>query len=269
MLIRGVRDMNRSRSEQQGLTPIAQGGNIGSECRHHGGQALEGAQADEGNLESEINLRQIAYGFDDFATKFVRGSHQAVEQERMGFVRNYVGRAAAFDGADVQGAWPDLRIGQATSWRAACAELRRAYRSPIRPVPDMPNAPCGRLRVSSARSAPFEAIATLFSVGSPLIRNLQPIALFIGDFRAQAVALFAHQEQQADVNSFCAQALGGRYLRSDDAFGIARAAAVNAVLIFRGRNEGRHGIHVGGENDAWIGLLRGGGVNVGSARLRR
>ena len=62
VLVRGVRDMNGSRPDQQGLTPVAQRWNVGSESGDHSGQIFERAQADEGNLESEFNFGQIADG---------------------------------------------------------------------------------------------------------------------------------------------------------------------------------------------------------------
>ena len=53
--------------------------------------------------------------------------------------------------------------------------------------------------VSSTRSVPFDASASRFSVGSPLIRYLDPARLLVRRLRALAVALLAHHEQQPDV----------------------------------------------------------------------
>ena len=72
--------------------------------------------------------------------------------------------------------------------------------------------------------------------------------IFIGHLRAQAVALFAHHEQQSNVNSLLAQSFRSRDLRGDDALRIARPAAVNAPRIFRRRNERRNRIHVRGKD---------------------
>ena len=51
-------------------------------------------------------------------------------------------------------------------------------------------------------------------------------------------------------------------LRSDDSFCVARSAAVDALVIFGRTNERRHGVHVGGKNDCWAGLLRRSGINI-------
>ena len=77
-----------------------------------------------------------------------------------------------------------------------------------------------------------------FSVGSPLTRILCSHArlirgVLIGDLRAQAVTLFADDEQQPNVNPFPPQSFRGRDLRGDNALGIARPAPINARRIFR------------------------------------
>ena len=75
--------------------------------------------------------------------------------------------------------------------------------------------------------------------------------IFVGDLRAQAVALFARNKQQADVDLFVAQALGGGDLGGDDALGVARSAAINSRGVFGRRNEWRNRIQMRGENDVW------------------
>ena len=53
----------------------------------------------------------------------------------------------------------------------------------------------------------------------------------VGRLRALAVALFADQKQQSDVNAVGLQFFGRRDLRHDDALGVARAASVDAVGV--------------------------------------
>jgi hypothetical protein len=65
---------------------------------------------------------------------------------------------------------------------------------------------------------------------------------------ADAVALFADDEQQAEIaNTRDEKALGGDEHRRDDALGVAGAAAPDEGLILTKRDAGRYGIHVGGE----------------------
>src|SRR5271165_6296423 len=71
--------------------------------------------------------------------------------------------------------------------------------------------------------------------------------LLVGDLCALAVALFADEEEQADVDTLPFQLLCGCDLRGDDALGVTRATAVNALAGFRRRNVWRHRVHVGGE----------------------
>ena len=40
---------------------------------------------------------------------------------------------------------------------------------------------------------------------------------------------------------------------------------MDAICVFRGRNEGRHGIHVRGENDSRMRLLRQRGEDIGAS----
>jgi len=90
------------------------------------------------------------------------------------------------------------------------------------------------------------------SLGRVIIRN----------FRPEAIAFFSDYEKKSNVNAFALQAFGGGDLRGDDALGVARSAAIDAGGILRGRNEGRDGVHVGGEDDHRVGMIRVRGINV-------
>src|SRR5262249_41735696 len=61
--------------------------------------------------------------------------------------------------------------------------------------------------------------------------------------------LLTHQEEHAHGRTFLAQLLAGANLRRDNAFGVTGAAPVDIVLVFRGRDEWRHRVHMRGEND--------------------
>jgi len=86
--------------------------------------------------------------------------------------------------------------------------------------------------------------------------------VIIRNFGTEAVSFLTDYEEESDVNSFALQALGGSDLRGDDALGVARSAAIDAGGILRGRNEGRDGVHVGGEDDRRVGMIRVRGINV-------
>ena len=86
--------------------------------------------------------------------------------------------------------------------------------------------------------------------------------VIICNFRSEAIALFSDYEEKSNVNSFALQAFCGCDLRGDDALGVTRSPAIDAGGIFRGRNEGRNCVHVGGEDDRRAGMIRVRGINV-------
>ena len=74
--------------------------------------------------------------------------------------------------------------------------------------------------------------------------------VFGGGVGAGAVALFAHDEQQAEIaHAGGQQAFGGDDHGGDDALGVGRAAAPDAVGVLARGKEGRHGVHVRRERD--------------------
>src|SRR6202789_4184026 len=94
-----------------------------------------------------------------------------------------------------------------------------------------------------SRTRHFRTEGALRSQRDPVFRGLtvnQILAamsrivggILVRHFRAQAVALLAHHEQQSNKHSVAAQSLGGGKLRCDDSLGITRAASVNSRLIF-------------------------------------
>src|SRR5436309_12502542 len=75
----------------------------------------------------------------------------------------------------------------------------------------------------------------------------------IGHLSAQAVPLFADQEQHSDGCAIFAQAFAGCDLRRHNAFSIAGAAPVNIFTVFRRRNKRRYRIYMSGEDNLrWL-----------------
>ena len=64
------------------------------------------------------------------------------------------------------------------------------------------------------------------------------------------------------MDLFAAQTFGSGDLRGDDALGVTRSAAVDAVGIFGGCDEGRDRVHVRGECDGGLRMVRHRGVDV-------
>ena len=67
---------------------------------------------------------------------------------------------------------------------------------------------------------------------------------------SRAVAFFSDHEEEADVaDAVFEEIFRGEQHAGDDAFGIAGAASPDVFIVFAGRDEGRDGVHVGGEGD--------------------
>ena len=65
-----------------------------------------------------------------------------------------------------------------------------------------------------------------------------------------AIAFFAHHEEQPEVSLAIGEQMFGRHDHgSDDAFGVASAAAPDLCAVIPRWDKGRHGIHVGGQRD--------------------
>ena len=86
-------------------------------------------------------------------------------------------------------------------------------------------------------------------MGSPLMRKREPRGIFVCDLGSGGVALFADDEEEADLDAGFAQAVCRGYLGGDDSFGVAGAAAVEVEVVFGTAEVGRNGVHVGGEDD--------------------
>src|SRR5260370_42431370 len=148
-----------------------------------------------------------------------------------------VGSVSAFDNADVHGARPDLGV---FGKRNAAQAFQRAQQflnggvAQVR-IGRVRQLPLGRhLDAQPALGGDGDLVVRGFAVDEELTAStVQLVRLCVGQESAHAVALFTHHEQQSDGKVFCAQALGGANLRSDDALGVAGAASVDVVLIFR------------------------------------
>ena len=73
----------------------------------------------------------------------------------------------------------------------------------------------------------------------------------VRNFRAGAGHFFINREEQTDFgHAGGAQLFRSRDLRSNNTFGIARAAAIDKFFVFARSDVGRHGVHVRREHDA-------------------
>src|SRR5580698_10337726 len=95
--------VNGSRAQQERLAPCAE------ECRNVGGvgdyRGLESFYRSKpygGDLQDEVQFRQIADCFSERLTSTGGITYQADKDFRMSFVGDDVGRAASMDGSDVE-----------------------------------------------------------------------------------------------------------------------------------------------------------------------
>ena len=85
--------------------------------------------------------------------------------------------------------------------------------------------------------------------GLAVDQELRASWLLVGYLCSLAVALFAHQEQQADMNTDVLQLLSRADLCGNDSLGIARTSTVDSVSLRRGK-ERRHNVHVRREHNS-------------------
>src|SRR5215471_2566018 len=105
--------MDRARSNEKRLAPFAaEGRDIRGKSHNSGFEGIERAQAKRGNLEDYAELRPPLDGALDRLLGFRRITHQPHQDFGAGLIRNYVRRAAARDGADVERARAEERIGR-------------------------------------------------------------------------------------------------------------------------------------------------------------
>ena len=139
-------------------------------------------------------------------------------------IGDHIGGMAAFDDANIHGAWAKfaaLRQGHSPQALQRDDELINGGIAEVG---------IGRVRQASTRDY-FHAQRAFGSRGDAIFRRLsvdQEAArlrakfarLPVGDMRALAIALFAHQKKQAH-RKLGAKALGGGNLRRDNSLGIA------------------------------------------------
>ncbi len=118
---------------------------------------------------------------------------------------------------------------------------------------------------TSARSAPFEARARRFSVGSPLMRNRLPLGCRLASRAPAGIALLTHHEQQRGGHTGLAQPLSGGQLRSNNPFGVASAPAIEKKIVLAAGNERRHRIHMRGKHHVRLAAVAGIQVEPGTA----
>lgn len=256
----GVGYVDGAGAEEERLSPVGEGGDVSGEFGDHGGQAFNGAHADEGSVEGEVDCGEVTGDCDEGGADGSRGSDGADEDLGFSLVGDDVGGVAAVNLADVEGAGADaFQFGQGHGEdtvedfnelvNGAFAELG------IGGVGHLAGAFEGG--AEGAFGGEGEAIVSRFAVD-------EEAAAFggeIGDLGAGGVALFAGDEEEADGQARGAEGLSGGYLGGDDALGIADAAAVEELGVFAKGDVGGDGVHVGGEDKVW-GLARDAGVDV-------
>ena len=141
--------------------------------------------------------------------------------------RHDVRRDAAADQPDRVVRLSENRIARAARSRAARRARRSACRSPTRRARETTSARHGPWRCSRTRSRPRVASPSRLSVGSPLTETGSPSAPAV---RRRAPSLPRSSpttnSRPTRVSPARAQAIGGRNLRGEDAFRVARAAPV-------------------------------------------
>ena len=170
---------------------------------------------------------------------------------------------------------PTFFVHAPTSWLSgsfmACRRCSASTSLSIADSPSSGYAECAILpcAVSTTCSEPLlakrQAVLGRFAIDHEARADRMLIRLL----RPDRVALLAHQKQQPHENARRAQLLSGDDLGRDDALGIARPATVNPRLIFRRRDERRHGIHVRGENNLRPRMLRPGRQHVVALAFHR
>ena len=83
-------------------------GIAGGELGDHGGEALDGAEPDEGNLQGEVDVGQAVGGLENSRAEGSGVAHQAHEDLCLSRVSDDIGSAAAVDETNVEGGWPDV-----------------------------------------------------------------------------------------------------------------------------------------------------------------
>jgi len=91
-------------TEQERLAPVTELGNVGGEFGDHGGEALDGAKADERNLEGEVDFGEAGAGLNECGADGGGVADETDEYLGLGFIGNDIGSMAALDLPDVEGA---------------------------------------------------------------------------------------------------------------------------------------------------------------------
>src|ERR1700757_3406093 len=103
-------DVNGAGSEQQGLAPGAEPGDVGGEGGDHRGNAFDVTGLHEWEFGQAIDGGKAGDSRFDGGARFAGGADETNHQLRGGMVGDDVWSAAAFDESDVEGAGTDFRI---------------------------------------------------------------------------------------------------------------------------------------------------------------
>ena len=182
----------------------------------------------------------------------VRIAHQADEKFGPRFIRDYIRRAPAVNGSDVQRAGAEYVIDRQFHFAdgVQCVEQflnRRIAQLGIGGVRHFPVR--HQLHTGARLSIPGELVLGGFAVDD-VFRTARISGRVIS---ACAVSLLTDDEEQGKIPyALFEQALGGGDHRRDDALGVAGAAAPDEFVIDARGDPGRNGIHMSGERDDGI-----------------
>src|SRR5579862_3518714 len=104
VLARSMRDVDRSRPNQQRLAPVRERGDVRGKSCDHRRQVRNRLQAHERNLETKLGSRQSLHRLADLTSQFFGWSHQAVKKLRLRVIWNHVRRASTFDQSNIKSA---------------------------------------------------------------------------------------------------------------------------------------------------------------------
>jgi len=245
-----VGNVNAARTDQVWLTPSAvEGGNVRGESNDGGGEIGEGIQTHGGIEENFTGFDFVRLSrFRDGKTEFRGFGDEAEHNFGAGFIGDDVGGAASMDRADVEsglakngvaGKREGTDLGESIKKRmdGGMAEFGIGRMGKL--------AASNKLIAQDALGTESDAIFGGFAINE----KAGTAGRGSGGGRASTVALFANDEEKGEVARAGSEERFRRVNHgSDDAFGVATAAAMNVGVVLRGRKIRRDGVHVSGKS---------------------
>lgn len=211
-----------------------------------GGQLEDGIENGE-PLDSRHRLISDWFGI----------SNQSKHDLSFSLIGNYIGGTAAADRPDIEGGGPQFRVAGQTERTKAGQGVQKLVDGRIAQLG------VGRMR-GPTLSLQVHAEHALAGSDDFALRGLAVDQEArrrlgrgeVGGERTGAVALFAADEQQAEIGIARGQQFsGGEHLGRDDALGVTRAATVDELVVFATREKRRHGIEVSTEHDPRVAAM--------------